>query len=61
MFAWLRRRRRFAIRRRPFPAEWRTIIEKNVPYVACLPSEDREEFAGRIQVFLAEKHSTQSN
>jgi hypothetical protein len=56
MFAWLRRRRRVAIRRRPFPTEWRAIIERNVPYVACLPSEDREELARHIQVFLAEKH-----
>jgi Mlc titration factor MtfA (ptsG expression regulator) len=56
MFAWLRRRRRAAIRRRPFSADWRAIIEKNVPYVACLPIEDREELAGHIQVFLAEKH-----
>jgi hypothetical protein len=56
MFAWLRRRRRDAIRRSPFPAEWRAFIEKNVPYVACLPAEDREELVGHIQVFLAEKH-----
>ena len=55
MFAWLRRRRRDAIRRRPFPAEWRAFIEKNVPYVACLSAEDREELVGHIQVFLAEK------
>jgi Mlc titration factor MtfA (ptsG expression regulator) len=56
MLAWLRRRRRVAIRRRPFPNEWRTIIERNVPYVACLPSEDREELARHIEVFLSEKH-----
>jgi Mlc titration factor MtfA (ptsG expression regulator) len=55
MFAWLRRRRRDAIRRRPCPAEWRGFIEKNVPYVACLPPEDREELVGHVQVFLAEK------
>ena len=48
MFAWLRRRRRDAIRRRPFPAEWRAFIEKNVPYVACLSAEDREELVGHI-------------
>ena len=49
MFDWLRRRRRVAIRRRPFPAEWRAIIERNVPYVACLKSEDREELARPVQ------------
>ena len=55
MFAWLKRRRREAIRRGPFPAAWRAIIEKNVPYAACLPPADREELAGHVQVFLAEK------
>jgi Mlc titration factor MtfA (ptsG expression regulator) len=56
MFAWLRRWRRKGIRRRPFPAEWRAIIEKNVPFAACLPAEDRTELEGHIQVFLAEKY-----
>jgi Mlc titration factor MtfA (ptsG expression regulator) len=56
MFAWLKRRRRAEIRRREFPAEWRAIIDKNVPYVALLPPEDRQELLGLVQVFLAEKH-----
>jgi Mlc titration factor MtfA (ptsG expression regulator) len=56
MFAWLRRWRRDALRRRPFPAEWRAFIEKNVPYVGCLPPEDRKELFEYVQVFLAEKH-----
>ena len=55
MFGWLRRRRREAIRRRPFPAEWRAIIAKNVPYAACLSAADRKELEGHVQVFLAEK------
>jgi Mlc titration factor MtfA (ptsG expression regulator) len=55
MFAWLKRRRRDAIRRAAFPAEWRAIIAKNVPYVALLRAEDREELAGHVQIFLAEK------
>jgi len=48
-------RRRDALRR-PFPAEWRAFIEKNVPYVGCLPPKDREELFKHVQVFLAEKH-----
>jgi Mlc titration factor MtfA (ptsG expression regulator) len=56
MFAWLTGRRRDVLRRRPVPDGWPAIIEKNVPYVARLPPEDREELAGHIQVFLAEKH-----
>jgi MtfA peptidase len=55
MFAWLRRRRRAAIRRRPFPDAWRALIESNVPYVARLPPEDRAELFGLVQIFLAEK------
>jgi Mlc titration factor MtfA (ptsG expression regulator) len=56
MFTWLRRRRREAIRRRVFPAQWQAIIEKNVPYAARLSPADRYELAGHVQVFLAEKN-----
>ena len=56
MFAWLTRRRRDAIRRRPVPPEWRAIIAKNVPYAAVLGPGDRDELIGHVQVFLAEKH-----
>lgn len=55
MFAWLTRRRREALRRRPVPAAWRAIIEKNVPYAARLSAQDRDELAGHVNVFLAEK------
>jgi Mlc titration factor MtfA (ptsG expression regulator) len=55
MFGWWKRRRREAVRRGAFPAAWRAIIEKNVPYVASLPLEDRQELLGHVQVFLAEK------
>jgi len=55
MFGWLRRRRREAVRRGAFPAAWRAIIEKNVPYAAGLSPEDRQELLGHVQVFLAEK------
>ncbi len=56
MIRWLQRRRREEIRRRPFPAAWRAIVDRNVPYVALLPPADRTELEGHIQVFLAEKH-----
>jgi hypothetical protein len=55
MLGWLRRRRRAAIVRRPFPGAWRALIEKNVPYVARLSPEDRDALVGHVQVFLAEK------
>ena len=55
MFAWIRHRRREALRSQPFPPAWRAIIEKNVPYVAHLPAADRAELEGDVQIFLAEK------
>ena len=55
MFGWLKRRRREAVRRRAFPEAWHAVIEKNVPYAARLPLEDRQELLGHVQVFLAEK------
>ena len=55
MLGFFERRRREAIRSRPFPPEWRTIIDRNVPYCGRLSPEDREELEGHIQVFLAEK------
>ena len=55
LFGWFKRRRRDAIRRRPFPDAWPAIIEKNVPYAAALSPADRAELRGHIQVFLTEK------
>jgi Mlc titration factor MtfA (ptsG expression regulator) len=55
MLNWLRRRRRAAIRGQPFPATWRSIIERNVPYVGRLTPQDKEELLGHVQVFLSEK------
>lgn len=56
MIRWLTRRRRDEIRRRPFPAAWRAVVDHNVPYVALLPAADRAELEGHVNVFLAEKH-----
>jgi len=51
----LKRRRRERLRRAPFPAEWRRLIERNVPLFSRLPKADRAELLGHVQVFLAEK------
>ncbi len=48
----LRRRR---LKARPFPPEWLTILERNVPYYHHLPAADQRELQQHIQVFLAEK------
>lgn len=50
-----RRRRREGLRRQSCPPEWRVLIEEAVPHFKYLPSEDREELLGHIQVFLDEK------
>ena len=55
MFDFLKRRRREAIRARPFPAAWRPLVARAVHLYAHLPEEDRRELEGLIQVFLDEK------
>ena len=55
MWSWRESRRR-RLRRRPFPPEWLSIVERNVPLYRRLPPEDREELLGHVQVFLAEKY-----
>jgi Mlc titration factor MtfA (ptsG expression regulator) len=56
VFGFLRRRRRERLRSAPFPAEWRGIIERNVPFYATLPETDRRELEGHVRAFVAEKN-----
>jgi MtfA peptidase len=53
---FLKRRRRERLRARPFPAAWKSIVQRNLPIFGRLPSSDRFELLGHVQVFLAEKH-----
>ena len=55
MFGFLTRRRRSRVRARPFPRDWRQIIERNIPIFGRLPPADQSELLGHVQVFLAEK------
>ena len=48
---WRRERRR----RRPFPATWRRILQRRVPYLRRLPAALQLQLKQHIQVFLAEK------
>jgi Mlc titration factor MtfA (ptsG expression regulator) len=48
-------RRRERLRSRPFPAEWREIVERRVPYVRLLPPGLRSQLERNIQVFVDEK------
>lgn len=52
---WLTERRRQRIRARPFPAAWRSILKRRVPYVRALPADLQLQLKQHIQVFLAEK------
>lgn len=56
MFGWLKNRRRARLRTQPFPPTWREVIARNVPMFGLLPTPDRDELLGHVQVFLAEKH-----
>jgi MtfA peptidase len=47
--------RRARIRRRPFPAEWRSILRRRVPYVRHMPADLQLQLKRHMQVFLAEK------
>ncbi len=51
-----RNTRRKRLMARPFPNEWKTIIERNVPLYRRLPAALKEQLHGLIRVFLAEKH-----
>jgi len=52
---WLTERRRKKIRARPFPAAWRDILKRRVPYVRALPADLQLQLKQHIQVFIAEK------
>ena len=61
LIAWLfaephlTERRRNRLRGQPFPAAWREIIDRRVPYVRRLPPELRSQLEKHVLVFLAEK------
>lgn len=58
----LRERRRTALRTRPFPPDWVSLLEANVPLYRRLPAALRSQLHGHVQVLLAEKdfHGTHS-
>jgi MtfA peptidase len=52
---FLKERQRQRLRCRPFPAEWQTTLERNVPFFSRLSSADQSELLGHVQVLVAEK------
>jgi Mlc titration factor MtfA (ptsG expression regulator) len=51
---WLERKRQ-RLREQPFPAAWRAILKRRVPYVRALPADLQLQLKKHIQVFVAEK------
>ena len=51
---WIERQRQ-KIRQRPFPAAWRAVLRRRVPYVRALPADLQHQLKQHIQVFVAEK------
>ncbi len=51
----LGRRRRDALRARPFPAAWDAILARRVPHVRRLPPDLQSQLRSHIQVFVGEK------
>lgn len=52
---WLAERRRRRIRARPFPAPWREVLHRRVPYLDRLPHDLQRQLEQHMQVFIAEK------
>src|SRR4051794_26801668 len=52
---WLAHRARRRVRAQPFPAAWREVMERRVPYVRRLPARLRAQLEDHMKVFLAGK------
>ena len=52
---YLLARKRHKIRAQPFPAAWRDILKRRVPYVRAMPPDLQLQLKKHIQVFIAEK------
>ncbi len=55
IFGFFRQRRRNKLKAKLFPAKWRQILERNVPYVSLLNPEQKSEIEGHVQVLVDEK------
>ena len=52
---FLAERRRERLRAQPFPATWRDILDRRVPYFRLLPRDLQRQLEQHVQVFVAEK------
>ena len=55
MFAWLRQRRRRALREQPFPSSWDGFMRRNVQQTHWLDESERQYLREWMAVFIAEK------
>jgi MtfA peptidase len=55
VFSFLKKRRRAALRARPFPDAWVEYLAANAPVYRRLPDAVRAQLHGHVHVFLAEK------
>lgn len=53
--SWLQRYQRRKISRQPFPAAWRDILKKRMPYFRLLPADLQLQLKKHIQIFITEK------
>jgi hypothetical protein len=51
-------RRRGAILRAPFPAEWEAVLQREVVFYRALEPDERARFRRQLQVFIGEKRIT---
>ena len=56
VWRWLTERRRAHLLERPFPDEWREILERDVKAYALLAPDEQQHLRDLAQVFIAEKH-----
>src|SRR5947208_5463189 len=56
IFTWLRRRRRRQLLAQPFPAEWLTVLERNVAQYKYLSSAEQARLRDDLRIFIAEKY-----
>lgn len=61
MFGFFKRWRRRTVLERPFPEEWRAIIDENVSMIETLTPEERAELEKLMLVFLDEKRFEGAN
>jgi Mlc titration factor MtfA (ptsG expression regulator) len=56
LLSWWRRRQRRQLLAQPFPAEWLTVLQKNVAHYRHLSEAEKSRLRDDLRVFVAEKN-----